>query len=506
MQSSNEKLNKASAAGLPGVPDTSSSESWYTEVVFKGIVLNEANRKPVDHATVRLIAYSSLSGVMEKTTAPDGSFEVVAPPSYRYGIQVVAEGFESYRDDSFVITRPYYDIRILLSPSLSLRGRVVDNLAAGVPDAIVQLNQGYDRPTVIDTVISDQQGVFTFSDVARPGRYFIETHHPGFDSTGMVAVTIPAESAVVVQMRPARTSETLSGIVTDSSHLPLPGAKIYLFDTNDFRPLSFVQSDKKGQYRIARMREGSYLVRCVAEGFVDSTNSRAMISISSNKETILDFSLDPGPQIRGTVVNQKGELVADAEVTYVIQDQKGNRMPFQPVNPGPGRMSTTGSLPMTQRGNVRRTSVAVTSTDADGRFQILNASDAQYQLTVTHRDYQILVTRLRPSNQLQTLVLEAGLSLRGTISDNRGSAVERFTLTFQSTTGKSERNYTFTSTDGHFEVHGLAQDVYQVSLQAQGRGRFSGTLDLQASMEVFIMLDASGRGGRGQAPLTFLKK
>ena len=152
----------------------------------------------------------------------------------------------------------------------------------------------------------------------------------------------------------------------------------------------------------------------------------------------------------------------------------------------------------------RPRNLGFTTTDNEGRFQITGLPDGLYQVSVSHRDYQSLVAGLQPSSELQTLVLDPGLSLRGTVSDVRGAALTDFTLTFQSTSGRSEKSYSFTTTDGHFEIHGLARDSYRINLQAQGRGRFSGTLDLQSSSEIYVLLDA-GRGGRGQGSMTLLK-
>lgn len=486
-----------SASGQPAAPPSPASGDWYTTVAFKGHVLNEANRMPVDGATVRICAYSSPSSVVEKITSATGAFQVVAPPAYRYGVKVEAEGFRSYQDDSFVVTRPYYDLEIMLTPTLTLRGRVVDEQSVGISDALVQLQRGNDRSSAFLSATTDPEGVFTFTDVPRFGRCSLEAFHPGFDTLGMVNVVIPPEGDVVIRMKPTRAAGSLSGTVTDTARRPLAGARVYLFDPSDGRLMSTIRTDRQGLYKFARMREGYYLVRCTADGSAEGRSNQEIIAIYANKEARLDFSLDPGLQIRGVVVNEKTEPVIQAEVRYGVDDTQRTRAPAPDAAGAAGRLNIRSATP-------RIRNLGVTTTDNEGRFQISGLSDGQYQVAVSHRDYQSIVARLRPSNQPQTLVLDAGLSLRGTISDARGAAVERFTLTLQSTSGKGEKAYPFTTTDGHFEIHGLARDVYQVSLQTSGRGRLSGTLDLQAPAEVFVVLDA-GRGGRGQNSLNFLK-
>jgi len=487
-----------SGAMPQGQAANAASDSWYVTVAFKGVVLNESNRTPVDGATVRIYAFASPSTTVEKTTGAGGKFQVIAPPAYRYSVKVEAEGFRPYQEDSFVITRSYYEMEIVLTPVLSLRGRVIDNLNAGIADAQVQMRRPDDRSSALLTVTTDSQGGFTFPEIPLYGRYYVEAFHPGFDSQGLSAITIPADNDISVRMTPARSTGSLAGTVTDSTRKPLAGARIALYDPSDGRLLAGALTDRQGLYKFAKTREGYYLVRCTAEGFSETRTNQGVVAVYAGKEARQDFSLEPGFQIRGLVVNQKEEPIAQAQVTYGAEDAQRSRIP------SPESGDPLGAR-MNQRGGMQRTrNLGITTTDSEGRFQILGLPDAQYQISVTHRDYQSLVTSVRPSNEPQTLILDSGLSLRGTVSDARGAAVERFTLTFQSTNGRSEKSYNFTTTDGHFEVRGLARDTYQVSLQTQNRGRFSGALDLQASTEIFVIMDNS-RGGRGQNSLNLLK-
>ncbi len=481
-----------SAPLQPFTPGASDSDSWYVSVAFKGVVRNEATRTPVDGATVRIMAFSSPNTVFEKTTGGGGVFQLVAPPAYRYGIGVEAEGFRSYQDDSFVITRPYYETEILLLPVASLRGRVVDPVNAGIADATVYMRRGDERGPALLTTSTDGQGGFLFPEVPRSGRYFVEAAHPGYDSQGAVNVAAPADGDIVLRMTPSGSTGSLAGTVSDSAQKPVAGARISIFDPGDGRLLSATQSDRQGIYRFPKVREGLYGVACAAETSANTRDNQGQAGIYRDKETRFDCTVDPGLQIRGMVLNQKQEPVIQAQVTYrsAAEMQRGRMQ-------GPGRMNPRGGMQ-------RQRDLGFTTTDNEGRFQITGLPDVLYQVSISHRDYQSLVTNVRPSLELQTLTLDAGLSLRGTVSDVRGAAVGMFALTFRSSSGQSEKFYSFTTTDGHFEVHGLARDSYQISLQAPGRGRFSGTLDLQSPAEIYLLLE-SGRGGRGEGSMKVLK-
>jgi len=307
-----------------------------------------------------------------------------------------------------------------------------------------------------------------------------------------VSVAIPSDSEIILRVQPVPLSGSLTGAVTDSTRRPVTGAAVSLMEARGNRALSITRTDALGMYRFPRMSAGYYAVRCAAEGYAQPRTG--MATIEANKEARIDFRLEAGNQIRGIVVNQKAEPVIQAQVIYSVEDaQRGRFSVPQGMDRTAGRIYLADELQ-------RATTSGVTTTDSEGRFQISGVPDAQYRLSVSHRDYISTVMRVKPSSQTQTVTLDSGLSVRGTVSDVRGAAVERFTVTFQSTTSRSERSYPFTTTDGHFEIHGLARDVYQVVLQASGRERYSGTLDLQGSIEVFVALDP-GNGGRGAKPL-----
>lgn len=482
----------ASGISMPGPSGVAASDDWYTRVAFRGLVLNESNRAPVPGATVSVYAYASPPSTVDTMSGARGDFEVIAPPAYRYDFKVEAEGFRDYEADSLVITRPYYQLEILLTPVEMLRGRVVDNQDAGVPDAFVQLRREDDRSEPFLSTTADAKGFFSFLELPRRGRFNIEVYHPGFDSTGLVPISIPAGNEVLVRMNRARATGSITGTVTDAAAKPLPGATIELFEPSDGRLNASIQTDAQGGYRFASVREGYYLVRCSAEGFTDARINQSTVAVFNGKEAKADFSIDPGLTLRGSVVNQREEPVPGAQVTYV-QVSDAERPP--------GRIA--------QRPGAQRSRLRFTTTDKNGNFQITGLPETLFQLGVSHRDYQSLTTQLRPTPQVHTLILDSGIMLRGTVSDARGLAVERFTLTLQSKSGRTDKSYSFITTDGHFEIHGLAKDTYQVLLRGGGggmggRGGFSGTLDLQGPAEINILLE-SNPGGRGQSTLNILK-
>lgn len=194
-----------------------------------------------------------------------------------------------------------------------------------------------------------------------------------------------------------------------------------------------------------------------------------------------------GKQIRGVVVNQKGEPVANAILSYRVGSmQRGGRNMRGDgvINIASQVISSIMGLPGSGMGG------SIT-TDAKGVFQILGLMDGTYQVNVQHRDYLDFSAMLQPSSQPQTLTLDSALSLRGAASNLQGVAIEKFDLAFQSTTKGFSKTYSFTTSDGHFEVRGLMRDKYNVILRISNRESYMGTLDLQSSMQVFLMTEKS---------------
>jgi hypothetical protein len=236
---------ESSSASVPSPTGIPTSDDWYTKVAFRGLVLNETNRSPVPGANVSVSACASPASTVEKLTGTRGEFEVIAPPGYRYEVKAEADGFRSYEEDSFVITRPYYQMEILLTPKELLRGRVVDNENEGIPDTLVRLRfEGISQAAPLFSATTDSRGAFAISDLPRKGWFNLDAYHAGFETTGMVRGSLPANNEITVRMTPARSSGSVVGGVTDKIQKPVPGAQIELYETSDGRLTASIQTDR----------------------------------------------------------------------------------------------------------------------------------------------------------------------------------------------------------------------------------------------------------------------
>lgn len=493
-QSSDAESTNTENSGSSQTPFSGAffSDDYAIPVTFKGVVLNQEDRAPIKGARVRMLALSSPSETLENTTGGDGAFTVDAPAAYRYEMNVEAEGFSRYSNNSFVITRPDYNLEILLTPRLALKGRVVDLQSQGIPGATVAFSlEENDRFSMSTTV--DAQGKFTFS-LTKGMRFQLDAYHAGYDSMGKASATTPIEEEIILRMKPSAASGSLFGTVSDTGLKPIAGAKLSLSEMAAGSRVSEITTDQKGEYRISRVREGPYLVNCTAEGFTQADNALSMVLINSGKESRLDFSLRAGLQIRGIVINQRNEPVANASVQYRSMSMSRGR-----------DMRGGGRSDNPRGGQPFAPSVGSASTDAKGMFQILGLTEGSYQITIQHRDYLDFSAVLQTSTQPQTLTLDSALYVRGVVRTLQGASIERFSIYFESIsmTNRFSKSYDFSTSDGYFEVRGLPRDKYVVALTVKDNERYSGTLDLQSSMQVILMTGEKPdrvdefRGGRG---------
>jgi hypothetical protein len=236
-------------------------------------------------------------------------------------------------------------------------------------------------------------------------------------------------------------------------------------------------ADAKGEYRFSRLREGAYVVQCSANDFTSAGMNQEFTSVFSSRESRLDFRMKAGLQIRGIIVNKENRPIPNVSVAYLRGDAFGGRG---------GRGGGRGNFPAQPGSSGFGSAVS----DSRGMFQISGLMDSSYSISIIKRDYLNFTTIMQPSNQLQTITLDSGLSVRGAVRDIKGSAIKQFSLSLQSVNKKSNENsYDIVSTDGYFEIRGLLRDKYTVTLwdEDYGKDKYSGTIDLQDSMQIFLI-------------------
>lgn len=238
---------------------------------------------------------------------------------------------------------PEKPVRIVLSPSVAVEGRTVDQ--DGKPLSQVMLfvlpadlmsaqMEGSLQPT---TAVSDAEGLFRIEGVP-PGA--IELHamslgrpqvvlknlevRPGQDLTGVEVVL--AAGAVV------------EGRVLSAAGEPVVGAEVQLVDVESFFPAT---SDGDGHYRLEGVPPGMRTLQA-DHGSYRSIQRQLEVRMGSNA---LDFTFDEEDgthRISGRVVDQEGAPVANAHV--YVEREIGYSDPLSSMSAADGSFTLSGAL------------------------------------------------------------------------------------------------------------------------------------------------------------------
>lgn len=155
------------------------------------------------------------------------------------------------------------------SERFELRGKVVNSLTGeGVPHALVQMYASGEK-----AVFSDDDGGFDFTDVPR-GRFAVVARKPGFLNSQELRrgnpnpypamVEVPQETEAVVKLTP---EGIIYGRLLDENQEPIEDVNVQAqtWITQDGRRrllgVANAMSDDQGDFRMAELSPGTYLVR-----------------------------------------------------------------------------------------------------------------------------------------------------------------------------------------------------------------------------------------------------
>ncbi len=213
------------------------------------------------------------------------------------------------------------------------------------------------------------------------------------------------------------TTGAIEGRIVDESGQPIAGVEM---DIGPERSQTYGrpgESDEAGWYSIAHAPVGTYMVKAKLEGHLSGHRDGVTVERGSTTAGI-DFVLCPSPTLRGRVLDEQGEPVADA------------RLWGWPRSHGSGAGATSG---------------------VDGVFTVHLPQDEPYTLGVEHDGYEPFAldsrkTYYEPNTEDIEIVLErATTTLFRVIDAERGEPVERFGLEILRNNGSRAKPHVFTS-------------------------------------------------------------
>lgn len=353
-----------------------------TGATLHGIV-RDGEQRPIAGARVYFQPFDRGTGLLdgawdptgiEMDTDEEGRFQTQGLlPGERYSVSAEAPGFapsttqtiESDRDDAIVFE---------LEPGYQLLGRVVDSKGAPVMASEVRLTRSLSQSTFMSStsrllvprvVVTDADGTFRIEALEAGQFDLLATSADGTEAGERRGVRLKkssdARQLVEIALAPLGV---LEGRVIDADDHPIERFRIQLdvAIVQGFLPAtmalqSFASSD--GSFRLAGLRPGKYTLTVTARGRVPHRHGQ--VEVTENGPPI-EIALPPAGSVRGVVQLETGVPVANATV-LVLKD------------------------PMTEIREVMAGLQIETTTDADGRFELLGLPVGELTLEARHDTY-----------------------------------------------------------------------------------------------------------------------
>lgn len=384
-----------------------------------------------DHESV----IRSSSDFPETVAGAGGRFSFEHLPPGRYDLVARADGLAP----GF---RPGIEVRegrteldpLVLSPGVTLEGRVVDTEGKPIEGARVSLQNQSQIPAGDSEVTTKPDGSFSFSAL-RPGlRTSISAYKDGYrwEPHPGIPVELPAARPVrIVLAQGCR----ITGRVVDERGRPVPDAELSFREERGSSSSSHgLSADREGFFEFSDASAGPLVLEAVAPGF---RPTRKNLSIKECGLEDLEVVLQPGSWIVGRVVDGKGSGLPGARVSVLDSER-------------------------------------AVGTDGEGRFRLEGMEPGPVTVTAQHSEYQRAVRDLevRLGENRIDLVLEGGHEVRGRVTDAAtgrpvpGVRVHLYPL------GISHRMesdlQTGTAEDGSFAFPSVPSGEYSAGASAEG--------------------------------------
>ena len=317
-------------------------------VVVRGRVIR-ADGRGVPSVEVGLSQFSR-QNPKEARTAADGKFEFGGLASGPHELHVRHDKLGLY--ESRTIDAPADDVRIVLEPRGTVRGRVLDG-STQQPVPRFQISLVPEPPTegpVRQVQGQDPAGAFAMSDLA-PGSYAVEVTAEGYVRTRLEGVRVAVDPAATELEVVLDADAPIRGRVTDGEGAPVAGAQVTP-KGEDLRIRS-VRSDEAGRFELRGLPAGEVPVHFQADGFL--LEKRMLDTRAASRFEVV---LRRGLSLVGEVV-RSGRGVEGAEVRATSSEQ--------------------GALE--QR----------TFTDERGRFRLSGLRPGRYQVRAQERNDSVVV-------------------------------------------------------------------------------------------------------------------
>ena len=383
-------------------------------------------------------------------------------------------------------------VKLELTPAPAITGVVYDPEGNPAPASLVRLTFPFPRELesmgFFDTsmiflavTVTDRNGRFTFSDFSNPSRDGVSefrviadnvAYARGYSETFTFSAEFDPDDLVEVQLE---AGGEIKGLVTSGGQ-PVAGATLRLrrFREQSQQEKMFMgmlglpkggeeaRSNSKGEYVYRNVGIGQYALSAEVAGFKESPEES--VGIDGGDEHNVDFDLDPGGSVAGTVVDAAGVAVAGARVRLLKIDNQSEGFRRAQKYFGGSYKSTLA--------------------EDDGSFIIDGLPEGNYAVVGEKEGFRKgELEGVSPGDDKIRIVLVLSAALVGRVTDQAsGAPLTSFRLGMKNEA--SENRFPWGGTrevndpDGRFKREDLDPGSYEVTLEASGYVPFTTRLGI----------------------------
>ncbi len=186
----------------------------------------------------------------------------------------------------------------------------------------------------LSSSITDEQGIFKFSNVLKPGKYYAVASAVGYVTSEIKTILINPDEISRQSFSLKKSPIYLNGIVYGKvleagSRKPIEGADVYLNSQSAAQTNYKTSSNHKGQYLIYNIIPGSYEMAVKKQGYFPA--EPLPLTIEKYSRLCLYFDLISAPAeskntISGVITNDKEPIPKAAVFLYSIDKEKNEKI------------------------------------------------------------------------------------------------------------------------------------------------------------------------------------
>ena len=450
---------------------------------ISGKVLDSTNQ-PIPNMHVDVEIFDTGTWINSGKTDATGNYSVSGIPTGKYRVITNTEGtpftteyfnnvtnFNLAFPVSVTAGKETTDINFVLEAGGSISGTVMSSSSQPVSGIFIDVEL-FDTGVWVNSAKTDINGNYLVPGIST-GKYRVSTNAEGtsfineyfdnvtdFDLATPVPVTVGINTPDINFVLDAGGS--IAGSVVDSTNQPIPGIfiDVFMFDAGTW--VNSGQTDSTGNYSISGIPIGKYRVGTNAEGtsftneFFDNAKDHDLaspVSVTTGNTTFnINFTLDAGGSISGSVLNANGQPVPAVFVDVIMFDSDVW------INSGQSDATGNYSISGIPTGKYR------VKTNAKGT-NFIN----EYFNNVTDFDLASAVSVTAGIDTANiNFVLDTGGSISGTVLSANIRPIPDIFIEVELFDTGIWVNSAQTDVNGNFSISGIPTGKYRVKTNAEG--------------------------------------